>query len=146
MLECYQFYNKFINPANICLGEDALKTSWRRLEDVFSVTFFCLPRRLEHVLKTSWRHNCKKSCKHVLKTSWRRFARHLEDVLRMSWRRFRKTYWKCVFKTSSRRLVRRKVLRWRRLEDVLKTSWKTRNVWWEITSYPSQSLRGGITP
>ena len=29
-------------PANIRLGEDVLKTSWRRLEDFFSVTFFCL--------------------------------------------------------------------------------------------------------
>ena len=39
-------------PANIRLGEDVLKTSSRRLQDVFSVTFFCLPRRLEDVLKT----------------------------------------------------------------------------------------------
>ena len=33
------------------------------------------------------------------------------------------TYW---------RLGRQKVLRWRRLQDVLKTSWKTRNVCWAI--------------
>ena len=39
-------------PANLRLGEDVLKTSSRRLQDVFSVTFFCLPRRLEDVLKT----------------------------------------------------------------------------------------------
>ena len=39
-------------PANIRLGEEVLKTSSRRLQDVFSVTFFCLPRRLEDVLKT----------------------------------------------------------------------------------------------
>ena len=31
------------NPANICLGEDVLKMSSRRLQDVFSVAFFCLP-------------------------------------------------------------------------------------------------------
>ena len=79
------------------------KTSWRRLEDIIA-------RRLAN---TSWRHNCKTSRKHVLKTSWRRF---------------RKTYCKCVLKTSSRGLGRRKVLRWRRLQDILKTSWKTRNV------------------
>ena len=60
--------------------------------------------------KTSWRHNCKTSCKHVLKT-----------------------YCKYVLKKSWRRLPRRKVLRWRRAQDVLKTSWKTRNVCW-VTS------------
>ena len=38
-----------------------VKTYWRRLQDVFSVTFFLSS-------KTSWRHNCKTSCKHVLKT------------------------------------------------------------------------------
>ena len=54
-----------------------VKTYWS-LQHVFNVTFFCLPRRLKEVLKTSWRHNCKTSCKHVLKTSWRR----LEDVLK----------------------------------------------------------------
>ena len=31
------------NPANIRLGKDVLKMSSRRLQDVFSVTFFCLP-------------------------------------------------------------------------------------------------------
>ena len=30
----------FQYPANIRLGEDVLKTSSRRLQDVFSVTFF----------------------------------------------------------------------------------------------------------
>ena len=62
------------------------KTSWRCLQDVFA-------RRLEDVLKTSWR--CLED---VLKTSWRR----LEDVL--------KTFLQDVLKTS-----------WKRLEDVLKT-------------------------
>ena len=73
-----------------------VKTYWRRLQDVFSVTSFCLPIRLAN-------------------TSWRR----LEDVLKTSWRHFRKTYCKYVYKTSSRGLGRRKVSRWRRLEDVL---------------------------
>ena len=49
-IEVYKTLNSF--PANIRLGEDVLKTYWRRLQDVFSVTFFCLPRRLEDVLKT----------------------------------------------------------------------------------------------
>ena len=76
----------------------------------------------------------------VLKT-WRRLGRRFEDVLKTSsgrfretsWRCFRKTYCKYVLKTSSKRLGRRKVLRWRRLQDVLKTSWKTRNLYWEET-------------
>ena len=95
----YSMLFNHLNPANIRLGEDVLKTYWRHLQDVFSVTFFCLLRRLEDVLKTSWRHNCKTSCKHVLKTSWKR----LEDVLKRSWKT------KCVtLKTS-----------WRRLRDAL---------------------------
>ena len=40
---------KEYNPANIRLGEDVLKTSSRRLQDVFSVTFFVF----QDVLKTS---------------------------------------------------------------------------------------------
>ena len=87
--------------------EYVLKTSWRRLQ----CNIFYLPRRLKDVLKTSWRHNCKTSCKPVLKTSWKHLARRLEDVLG-----------RCIANTSGRRLWRRKVLRWRRLQDVFKTS------------------------
>ena len=120
---------------NIRLGENLLKTSWRHLGDVFSVTFFCLPRRLEDIIarrpaNTSWIR-----LEYVLKTSWKTSWKRLENVLKTSWRRFRKTYCKYVLKTSSRRLGRRKVLRWRRLQDVLKTSWKTRNVCW-VTIQP----------
>ena len=113
-------YNQKISiiiPANIRLGEDVLKTSWKRLEDVFSVIFFCLPRRLENVLKTSWTHNCKTSCNRILNTSWKR----LEDIIA---RRLANTSWtrlEDVLKTSWRRLARH-------LEDVLKTSWKTKSV------------------
>ena len=85
-----------------------VKTYWRRLQ---CKIFFCLPRCLEDVLKTSWRHKCKTSCKHVF-----------GDVLKTSWRR----------------LGRRKVLRWRPLQDVLKTSWKTRNVCWALTKKASK--------
>ena len=74
-------------PANICW-------SWRRLQHVFSVTILRLPRRLEDVLKTSWKtKNCyaedvlKMSWRHVLKTSWR-------HVLKMSWRHVLKTSWR----------------------------------------------------
>ena len=56
--------------------------SSRRLEDVFSITIFRLPRRLEDILKTSSR----------------RLARGLENVFKTSSRSLRKT--------SSRRLGR----------------------------------------
>ena len=75
--------------ANIRFGEHTLKTSSRRLQDVFIIFLSS---------KTSWR------C--------------LEDIIA---RRLANTSW--------RHLGRRKALRWRRLE-VLKTSWKTRNVCW----------------
>ena len=114
------------NPANIRLGEGVLKTSWRRLEDVFSVTFFCLPRRLEDIIarrfaSTSWRR-----LEDVFKTSWRRLTRCLEEVLgrriaNTSWRRLQD-----VFKTS-----------WNTKSVTLKTSWKIRNVCWEGTCFSS---------
>ena len=88
-----------ILPANIRLGEDVLKTSWRWLQHVFSVTSFCLLRRLQDII-----------ARRLASTSWRR----LEDVL-------------------GRRedvLEDEKVLRWRCLQDVLKTAWRTRNVCW----------------
>ena len=80
-------------PANIRLGKDILETSSRRLQDVFSETFFCLPRRLGDIIarrlaNTSWRHleawshNCKTSYKHVLKTSWKTFWRRFGNVLK----------------------------------------------------------------
>ena len=57
-----------------CL-QDVFKT---RLEDVFSVTVFHLPRRFQDVFKTSWK---TKSCyaEDILNTCH-------EDVLRKSWR------------------------------------------------------------
>ena len=78
------------------LGEDVLKTSWRRLQ----CNIFCLIRCLENVLKTS--------CEVILKTSWRR----LEDVFG---RRIANTSWRRLEDV----LEDEKLLRWRRLEDVL---------------------------
>ena len=101
------------------------KTSWIRLEDVFSVTFFHLPRRLQDVFKGSSRRVFKTSSKDVFKTSSRRlqnvFARRLQDVFKTSSktssRRIQdvfKTYPLDVFKkTSSRR--RLATMSWRRL-------------------------------
>ena len=55
-------------------------TSWRPLEDVFSITISCLPRctifRPQDVLKTSWRR-----FKDVLET----FSRRIENALKTSW-------------------------------------------------------------
>ena len=87
-------------------------------------------RRLEDVLKTSWR--CLED---ILKTSSKSledvFARRLEDVLKTSWRRLgyvwlRRFYWpwprrlEDVLKTSSKDVrLRRKYSSWsRRLENV----------------------------
>ena len=47
--------------------------SSRRLQHVFRVTIFRLPRRLEEAMKTSWKtKNCY--AEDVFKTSWRRFG------------------------------------------------------------------------
>ena len=72
---------------------------WRRTEGVFSVTFFCLPRRLEDVLQTRLEDVLKTFKEDVLQI-------RLEDVLED------KKYY---------------------AEDVLKTSWKTKNVCWVVT-------------
>ena len=103
--------------------QDLLKTSSRRLENVFAIrlpktssrrfqgVFKSLPRRLQDVFKMSSRRVCKTSCNYVFKTSSRR-------VCKMS----------CnyVFKTSSRRRGRQKNVTlktsWRRLEDVFSMS------------------------
>ena len=96
-------------PANIRLGEDVLKTSSRRLQcNIFLSS------------KTSWRHNCKTSCKHVLKTSWRHNCKtSYKHVLKTSWRRFRKTYRKYVLKTSWKTKSVTLKTSSRRLQDVL---------------------------
>ena len=72
---------------------------WRRLQHVFSVTVLRLPRRLEDVLKTTWK---TKKCyaEDVLKTC-------LEDVLKtcledVSWKHVFKMFWKHILKTSWR--------------------------------------------
>ena len=61
-----------------------VKTYWRRLQDVFSVTFFCLPRRLEDIIarrlaNTSWRRLEDVLGRRIANTSWRRLQEVLED-------------------------------------------------------------------
>ena len=97
-----------------------------RLENVFEEIF---AKRLEYVLKISWRRFCKTSSRlfeDVLKTTW-------QKVLKMLWRRLEdvlKTFVQDVLKTSWRILARRLEDVWprrmywswpRHLEDVLKT-------------------------
>ena len=92
-----------------------VKTYWRRLEDIIA-------RRLAN-------------------TSWRRLEDVLKTTCKTSWRRFRKTYCKYVFKTSSRRLQDLLEDEKCYAEDVLKTSWKTRNVCWVRTPFSVEHLR-----
>ena len=97
----------------------SVKTYWRNLEDVFSVTFSCLSRR------TSARHNCNVSLwrcledffkrtwrKRLANNSWRRF----ENVLKMSCKDLLKTSWRRIQDVCGRRIAKTS---WRRLEDVL---------------------------
>ena len=119
--------------------QDLLKTSSRRLENVFAIrlpktssrrfqgVFKSLPRRLQDVFKMSSRRVCKTSCNYVFKTSSRRVCKmSCNYVFKTSSRRVCKMSCNYVFKTSSRRLQDvvedKRMLHWRRLEDVLKTS------------------------
>ena len=77
------------------------KTSWRRLQ-----------RRLQNVLKTSWR--CLED---ILKTSWKR----LEDALKMFLQDVLKTSWKCLEEVWPRWIYSS----WSsRLEDVFWRGWR----------------------
>ena len=102
-----------------------VKTYWRRLEDVFSVTFFCLPRRLqdiiarsllEDILVTSWRRRLenflKMSCEGVLKM-WRPedvLKKFLEDILQLR-----------LEDVFTRRKIITLKTSWRRFENVLES-------------------------
>ena len=82
----------------------------RLLEDVFSVTIFHLPRRLQEVFtrplpKTSSRRICKTSSSRRLAImSWRRLQRNNSSSSKTSSRRVCKTSSRDVFKTFSTRL------------------------------------------
>ena len=88
-----------IFPANICWSWRPSRHVWRRLQHVLSVTILRLPRRIEDVWKTCWRH----------------LARRLEDVLEdqklLRWRRLEDMSWRCLEDMS-----------WKRLEDIMETS------------------------
>ena len=80
-----------------------LPMSWRRLQQVFSVTFFRLPRRLEDVLKTSWRRLANTSWRHLPRRLQDVFKTNLQDVFKKSWKT-KNCYAGDALKTSSRRL------------------------------------------
>ena len=94
-----------------------LDMSWRRLQNVFSVTILRLPRRLEDILQD------------VLKTSWRHLEDVLEDEKLLHWRRLEdvlKTCLEDVLKTCLEDVLKtclEDVLK-TCLEDVLKTLWR----------------------
>ena len=83
-----------------------MKTSWRRLEDVFRL---CLQktssRHLQDVLPRCLQDVFKTFPRRLTKTSWKRlqdvFQKHLQDIFKTSSRRFQG-----VFQTSLRRLTK----------------------------------------
>ena len=103
------------------------KTSWKRLEDVFSVTIFCLPRRLQEFFKASSRQVCKTSSKDVIKMFSRVFARRLlQDVIR-------KTSCNYVLKMSWRRRRRRKIVTLKTSSRPLQYVFTKTNICWVIS-------------
>ena len=77
------------------------KMSSRRLQDIFSGTVFCVARRFEDILKTPWRCLTNTPC------------RQLEHILKIS----HQTSWKHLQDVF--------------IEEVLRTSWKTKNCYTE---------------
>ena len=91
--------------------------SWERLQHVSSATILSLPRRVEDVLKTSWRYLTRR-LQDVFKTLWKTkncytgdvFETCLEDVLKTCIEDVLKTFPEDVLKTC--------------LDDVLKILWR----------------------
>ena len=81
------------------------KTSWRRVQHVFSATILRLPRGLEHVLKTFSRPLARR-LQDVFKTTWKTKKCYAEDVFKTSWRHALKTSWRHVLKTSWRHILK----------------------------------------
>ena len=104
--------------------------SWRRLQDVFSIAIFCLPRRIkkscEYVFKTFSRR-LGKSLQNIFKSSSRRLGRQEIITLKtsskcpqdMAWRRFQEMSWRLLQDMSSRNL---QDISCGPLTDVLETS------------------------
>ena len=85
------------------------KTSSRRLEDVFSVTIFRFPRRLQDFFKTCLQDVFRRRLQNVLKSLQNVFARSLQNVSKTSSRRFQDVFNTCFydvfFNTFSKRCL-----------------------------------------
>ena len=103
-----------------------LKTSWRRLEDVFSVAILRLPRRLEDALQRRFED--------ALKTSWRHLGRQKVVTLKTSWRHVLKTWLEDVLKTCLEGVLKTC------LEDLLKILWRRTKYLLGISVYLSRDL------
>ena len=85
--------------------------------------------------RITWNIKCRQNpSKHhlgegVLKTSWRRLQCNIFLSSKTSSRNNCKT---CSWRRLEDVLGDKKMLRWRRFQEILKTSWKTRNVCWDI--------------
>ena len=90
-----------------------LVMSLKRLKGIFA-------RRIQNVLKTSWRHFCRAS----LKTSWRCleavFKDVLQNVLKTTWRRLQDAFWRRMTRANIFVLIKTS---WRCLQDVF---WRRR--------------------
>ena len=83
----------------------------RSLHDIFS-------RRLQHMSSRRLQRNNFSSSKMSSRRIWKRSSRRLEDVLEDE-----------------------NLLRWRRVEDVLKTSWRPANACWDSTLESTRSMQ-----
>ena len=88
---------------------ETIQQTFVGLQDVFSVTIFRLPTRLEDVLKTS------------RITSWRRLGWRKTVTMKTYWRRLEDMSWRRLEYMSWRRL---EDMSWKHLQDVLETKKK----------------------
>ena len=76
-ISCFPRRFEGVFSVTLFVFQDVLKTSWRRLEDVFAIRLPKMSSRrlqdvLQDVFKTFSRRVCKTSCNYVFKTSSRR--------------------------------------------------------------------------
>ena len=97
----------------------------RHLEDVFSVTIFLLPRRLEDDCKDVCKMSSKMSSRHLRKAC----SRYLQDVLQLSFEEVLKAPWR---RLGIQENVTLKASR--RLQDVFIAPSPRRMIAWEAVS------------
>ena len=106
-------------------------------QDVFSITIFRLPRRLQDVFKTYLQYVFQKRLQGVFKMS-------SQDVFKTFSRRFQNVLARLFFKTTSRR--RLATMSRRHLQDVFKTSCKTKKCYTEdvFSTYSPRRMFAGL--